>query len=450
MTRLIDASGVPVWAISSSGKLVYLSSGTAQWLGVEVDQLVDRRSIAGAPVSDDPLDQVAAALSPPPGLAERGTASLRVHPPGVGPSPVHAIQVRFVRVGNGDGLTIAIGGEFNDRSLEDDLHDAVAIRQRLDAWRRHHTQLATIATAGVSPVARRMRLRLQVAASTRTHVGFFGPPGSGAESIATRVHQQSAPGESMVTVDGPLMDTELLDATMIPLVNQLADSSSAKATALVRGLDEMPLEAQQRLAAMLNTYASRLRLLAICGPRPSVLSEPLEPTELPSAELGEHPRRGIHDRLIDHLSGLTVTIEPLCRRVEDIPLMAAAAVDARHAAGEGNAERLSRNALDALVAYPWPGNFEELDGAMRQAMRTAPRQAIGVEHLPLAIRSFRAADGIQQTAIKSLDAALRQYETRLIEQAIEATDGNRAEAARRLGISRARLIRRIDQADSDD
>ena len=353
-------------------------------------------------------------------------------------------------VGSHESLTIAIAGDFDDQQVDPQLQESLAVRQRLDSWRRRHAQIAAIATAGVSGAARRMRLRLQVAASTRTHVGFFGPAGCGAESIATRVHQLSAPGESLVTIDGPLMDSELLDAAMIPLINQLADSRDARATALVRGLDEMPLEAQQRLGELLQTYSGRMRLLALCTARPEVLREAIDEavsTRLDAA-LNDDPPRGIHSRLIETLSALTVTIEPLSARVKDIPLLAAAVVDARHAAGEGTAERLSRPALDSLVIYPWPGNFEELDDAMRHAVRTASRSSIGVEHLPLAIRSFRVGAQPQpSTSVTSLDQTVRRYELRLIQAAVEAAGGNCAAAARQLGISRARLLRRLAEAE---
>jgi len=47
----------------------------------------------------------------------------------------------------------------------------------------------------------------------------------------------------------------------------------------------------------------------------------------------------------------------------------------------------------------------------------------------------------------SLDAAVRRYEKRLIEQAVDQADGNRAEAARQLGISRARLLRKLEASE---
>ena len=97
------------------------------------------------------------------------------------------------------------------------------------------------------------------------------------------------------------MDAELLDATLMPLVHQLTESREARATALVRGLDEMPLEAQHRLAALLETFSGRLRLLALCGPRPSVLAETLDEHRPSNPLVPEESARGITAKLIEVL-----------------------------------------------------------------------------------------------------------------------------------------------------
>ncbi|MGB1707003.1 MAG: hypothetical protein ACPHF4_04165, partial [Rubripirellula sp.] len=79
--RLLDKSQASVWAISPGGKLIYLSSGCSQWLGFDSSLLLDRRSVAGAPISNEKLDLIAAALAAPAALLRRGTASLRITPP---------------------------------------------------------------------------------------------------------------------------------------------------------------------------------------------------------------------------------------------------------------------------------------------------------------------------------------------------------------------------------
>lgn len=453
LARLLDASSAPLWAIGSNGCLVYLSAGCAEWLQLDVETLLDRRSVAGSPVSADPLDRIAAALSPPPGLATRGSTSLRITPPATGEHRAEAKEVRFLRVGTGESaIVLAVAGDFDDRVPDPELKDAVAIRQRLDLWRKRHASIANTVTAGVSSAAKRLRRRMRVAGSTRTDVGFFGPPGTGGESILNRVHELSAPGEKLVCVDGPLMDSELLDATLMPAVHQLAESKQARATALIRDLDEMPYEAQQRLVALLETFSGRLRLLAVCGPRVKTLQEPTEDALGDTIGLEDENLRGLCPALIEVLSALTISNYELSSRVDDIPLLATAMLDARRAAGEGVAERLSRAALDALVIYPWPRNHEELDQALRHALRTATGDTIATEHLPLAIRSYRPGTQLSRgkNANLSLDDALQRFEARLIQQAVDAADGNRAEAARKLGISRARLLRRLeDQTRAD-
>lgn len=447
--RLLEASGGPLYVISPSGQLVYLSAGCAEWLGVEVDQLIDRRCVAGSTITDDPMDRLAASLSPPSGLATRGTASLRVQPPAMKESRPESKEVRFVRVGQGDtALTIAVAGEFDDRVADQELRDAVAIRRQLDSWRKQHAELATLVTAGQSAEVRRLRRRIHVAASTRVDLGLFGPRGCGSESIARSIHQTSAPNEALIAVDGPLMDPELLDAVLMPAIHPLTESQQTLATALIRGLDEMPLEAQLRLVEVLATFEGRFRLIGLCSSRPGVVKdatqEPSDATE--SVTLDESVDEKICLELWEIIAALTITIRPLTQRVEDIPLVASALLDRRRAAGEGVAERFSRAALDSLVTYPWPGDFQELEQSVGHAIRTARGETIGIEQLPLAIRSYRPGEG--SAAAKrlniSLDDAMSRFEMRMIRQALEAADGNRAEAARRLGISRARLLRRID------
>ena len=158
--------------------------------------------------------------------------------------------------------------------------------------------------------------------------------------------------------------------------------------------------------------------------------------------------RGVIRELAEVLSALTVVIEPLASRVEDVTVLAAALLDDRRAKGDVSCERFSRAALDALVVYPWPRDFDELAEAVDHAAGRGSGAAIGVEHLPLAIRSYRPSESsaAAHATQTPLDDAVARYELRLINAALEAADGNRAEAARQLGISRARLLRKIADA----
>lgn len=459
LARQLDGSSAVVWVTTARGELLYLSAAAADWLGVDGDSMFRRRCVPAA-TSDDPLDRLAASLAPPPGLGEVGWLTHRVTPPGDHGQAVPPRQIGFARVGErNDVLIVAVGGDFASPSgTPDELADASELRRQLDTWRKAEGVQATIATAGTSAAARRTRGRIRFAASVRCHVGFYGPTGCGGVTIASRVHQLSQGDEPLAVIDGPLMDGELLEATIGPLIAPLSESRTAVASALVLGLDETPVEAQQRLSELMATFGGRLRLLATAGSQPGELREPFDLSDdvdaVPDVTDPADPsptRTGIRPDLVDALSVFSIRIEPLASRPEDVPLIAAATVDARHAAGEGLGERLSRAAIDALVVYPWPGEFVELDSAIRHAVRVARRGVIGAEDLPLAIRSYRPSDpgGASSRPTIPLDDAVRRFERRLIEEAIEAASGNRAEAARRLGISRAKLIRRLADEPND-
>ena len=450
LARALDACDRPFWVIGPGNKLVYLSAAACRWLGVDGEALLGRQSFAGATISDDPLDYLAASLSAPPGFKETGLARLHVRPSNPQSSSqtsgIPAMDVRFVRLGDQDRvLTFAIAGEFADPldrepSVNREVVDAVALREMLDRWRWRHASRAVIATAGDSVAARHVRQRLSVASAVRTHLGFYGVAGCGAESVARQVHQASAPKEPLVPIEGPLMDAELLEVSAAELLEHLAHSQQSQATLLVRGLDDMPIEAQQRLSEWMEGFGTRLRLIGLCSEMPSEFTEPLDWGKLPESE---GRLVGLSPDLIEALSALSVRLPSLAERAEDIPMLATALLDRRRAGGESVAERFSRPALDKLVIYPWPGDFDELDQAIRHAVRVATAESIAVDHLPLAIRTFQVgqtSDVFEE--MPPLDELVRRFEMRLIESALQSSDGNRAEAARRLGVSRARFLRK--------
>lgn len=452
LSRLIDKATTPFWVIGPEGRLVFLSAAVGDWLKIDPESLVGRLCIAGASISDDPLDYLAASLAAPPGMLARGTASLLVQPtiPGARSRRVDPMDTRFVRIGKvSSAVTLAVAGDFDDQSVDPVVDAAISLRQQLDSWRRHHELIAGSVSVGHSRVANRIQKQIKLAGSIRSDLIIDSPPGCFAESVATLVHQRSSPSEPVATIDGPLMDAELLDASLGVVIHHLADSDQTTATAIVKGIDETPPEAQQRLKEILIQFGDRLRLIAIASRFPRTMKPRSEESPPDTDVFFEEPLSvGIDCALADRLCGLRIGLSSLAERVEDIPMITTSLLDRRRVAGEGTADRLARAALDALVIYPWPDNFRELDQSIRHATRTCPGQVIGLSHLPLAIRSYRPnkSTPADQQEI-DLDQAIADYESRLIRRMVNATDGNRAEAARRLNISRPRLLRKLEALD---
>jgi len=136
---------------------------------------------------------------------------------------------------------------------------------------------------------------------------------------------------------------------------------------------------------------------------------------------------------------------PLLReRKEDIPLLANAFLK-EICERDGKAFRpLSPEAMDYLLRYDWPGNVRELKGAIDSGMTLSTGQQITARDLPLAVRGhgeFLAPRG--PSAQDQVN--LQENERRLIMRALDECGGNRTEAAKKLGISRRTLHRRLKE-----
>ncbi|MDB4959448.1 MAG: hypothetical protein JWO36_7017 [Myxococcales bacterium] len=152
------------------------------------------------------------------------------------------------------------------------------------------------------------------------------------------------------------------------------------------------------------------------------------------------------------LAVFPIAVPPLRERPEDIRATALSILGRR---GLG-ADRISVEALALLAAHSWPGNIRELENAITRALVLAGGEPIAVEHLPstLAGRGGAAPTSTLDELMGpsfSLDALERD----LIQHALVKAGGNKAAAARLLGITRRRLYSRLEsmsqkQADSDD
>jgi transcriptional regulator with PAS, ATPase and Fis domain len=105
-------------------------------------------------------------------------------------------------------------------------------------------------------------------------------------------------------------------------------------------------------------------------------------------------------------------------------------------------------AIDRLVAAPWPGNVREMRNVLERAMILSRGQpAIGVEHLPADLRQRGggggAGGGSGSGDRRYQPQSLSDVERAHIERTLRHHNGNRTRAALELGISRATLINKI-------
>jgi DNA-binding NtrC family response regulator len=160
------------------------------------------------------------------------------------------------------------------------------------------------------------------------------------------------------------------------------------------------------------------------------------------------------DDLFFRLNVVRITMPPLRERKEDIPILVRGFL--RHFCKQNDKPLLdlAPDAMDALLIYDWPGNVRELRTAIEHGVVMATGPKITLRDLPMAVRQAASTavaglpGGLSATDAfgeKTSPLDLHQTEKKLIAQALAATNGNVTAAAKKLGISRRTLHRKINE-----
>jgi Nif-specific regulatory protein len=132
------------------------------------------------------------------------------------------------------------------------------------------------------------------------------------------------------------------------------------------------------------------------------------------------------------LNVFPIHIPPLRDRKTDIPLLADYFVEKYSKVNHKNIRRISTPAIDMLMSYHWPGNVRELENCIERAVLLSSDHVIHGHHLPPTLQTAEASGTAHEG---TLDGTLENVERDLILDALKAARGNKAKAARALGIS---------------
>lgn len=149
------------------------------------------------------------------------------------------------------------------------------------------------------------------------------------------------------------------------------------------------------------------------------------------------------------LAVIPIHLPPLRERTDEIPELVRFLMD-RHGERLGLSVRgISPPALEALLAYAWPGNIRELENVLERAMLLCEAEELDIDDIPTNVRNPTALDpGFNldgdNLSVKFHSAAL---EKQLIRRALERTGGNKAKAAELLELSSRALRYKIQDYD---
>lgn len=149
------------------------------------------------------------------------------------------------------------------------------------------------------------------------------------------------------------------------------------------------------------------------------------------------------DDLYYRLCVVPVHLPPVRERRQDVPLLARHALKKALDRQNRDGITISDEAMETLVDYEWPGNVREIENALQYAVLKCKGGDIQPSHLPPALGGKS-----KSKSKKSKRGPKRKLDIKSVREALEETDGNKSEAARRLGVGRATLYRFLSDSDT--
>jgi DNA-binding NtrC family response regulator len=450
LAKLLNEAKQPIYVVDDDLAIVFLNRACREWLGGAAEGVLGRSCAYHSSLAVGGADAIAAALCPPPAslAGEISTATVaRVAEDGASIErrgrflPIAAVGEEALGV-----LAILDASDRTPDSTPDQASepretDSIALHEALRRFRQEAAaRFLADRLIGEGPAMRLARRQVELAAASRSSVLLVGPPGSGRRHLAAAIHYV-APGKTvpdtfssteLTPLDCSLLGGDLLEAAGAAIARAASrGEQAASRTLLFHRIDELPAEVQTRLADFLIRQPIQGRLLATAA-------EPLL----------DLARRGtFHPELAALLSTITIELPPLARRRDDLPLLAQLFLEERNATGSRQIGGFSLAALDRLDAYAWPGNLDELSEVVAEAHQRASGVQIEVKDLPerLHLAEQAAAQPRRSEENIVLDEYLGRVERELIRRALARAKGNKAKAARLLGVTRPRLYRRMVQ-----
>jgi two-component system response regulator HydG len=147
------------------------------------------------------------------------------------------------------------------------------------------------------------------------------------------------------------------------------------------------------------------------------------------------------------LNVVELEVPPLSDRKEDIPLLTRHFLEIFAAKNRKEIKGFTPKAMDNLIHYDWPGNVRELMNAVERAVVLAQSSYLDVSDFPFMKDSSNENDQKDSVSPDALilqgEAPLEEIEKTAILKTLQAADGNKSEAARRLGITRKTLHKKL-------
>jgi len=324
----------------------------------------------------------------------------------------------------------------------------------LQRAKRYQRQDRRRRITGSSMSIRNVRALIEQVADFDTNVLITGRSGTGKELVARTIHELSDRADmpfvpiNCGAIPAGLLESELFGHKKGAFTGAIASRTgrfelAEGGTLFLDEIGDMSVDMQVKLLRVLQERVFE-KVGSGISQKCDVRIVAATHRDLPQAVKDGDFREDLFYRL----NVFPIEMPPLYKRVSDLPQLLEELFVSHNSEGD---LRASPAAVSVLANYPWPGNIRELSNLIERLAITKPEGTIEVDDLPAKYRQAQSGpiaeiNNVSEAMLLTegnLKSHLQNVEQDLIGQAIEASDGVIAQAARLLSMQRTTLVEKI-------
>ena len=307
---------------------------------------------------------------------------------------------------------------------------------------------------GKSPAMQEIYAKIEQVADSRTTVLVTGESGTGKELVAKAIHYNSARRERpFVALNCAALPETLIESELFGHAEAALTDATSRRVALLDVAPTGTLFLDEIGDLSPATQAKLLRVLqerefTRVGGVQSIKVD-VRIVAATNKNLDEMVRKNqFREDLYYRINVIALYLPPLRERGEDIALLAKHFLAKRIEEEKRPHQEFTKDSLELISHYPWPGNVREMENIIEQAfIWSKGSDVITPEHLPNILRTDTRSTSLRDDTLAgrlSLEKAVMEFEREIILDALKRTTYVQTHAAAMLGISRRMLKYRMD------
>lgn len=302
---------------------------------------------------------------------------------------------------------------------------------------------------GDSPAMQLVYHEIDAASRANSTVLIRGESGTGKELVAKAIHYNGVrAGNPFVPVNCAAIPRELIESELFGHKKGAFTGAVNDSTGLFRSAQGGTIFLDEIVDMPYGTQAKLLRALQERRIRPVGGTEEL-PVDVrvvtsTNQDIEEAIRRGrFRSDLYYRVGVIQIELPPLRSRLEDIPALVDHFIAKFNKVFQRTLKGISDDALNIFTQYHWPGNVRELESVVESTFALGKSGMVAKSDLPAHMIEQAKTDRQPPGSSKEPVPSLLESEGELLRQALSSTGGNKAHAARLLGVSRPKLYKMI-------